>query len=262
VVADLKDRIVVITGAGQGLGRAYAEACARAGAAVVVNDIDLAAAGATVLAITDAGGNAVVSGHSVSDPDAAEALILFAQERFGAVDCLVNNAGLFHVALPLQETPAAVRRSIEVNLLGSVYCAMAALPRLRVGGAIVNITSGAALGMKGLGVYGAGKAGIMALTRAWAMDLDPGRLAICAVSPVAVTRMLRAAGRNPEGCAPPEALAPVIVHLLSGGARMVHGETLRVTADGLAWVTPPRNGAPFATLADWVPEDLVRHRPG
>src|SRR5438067_2428229 len=108
----LKDRAVVVTGAGRGLGEAFAVHLAQAGASVVVNDVDADLAERTAENIRAHGGRAVASGHTVTDPAQAQAIVDLCVREFGAIDGLVNNAGLNYEALPWQEEPGQVRELV------------------------------------------------------------------------------------------------------------------------------------------------------
>ncbi len=123
----LTGRCAVVTGAGKGLGAAYAKDLAAAGAAVVVNDIDLTSAAAVVNSITDQGGSAVVDGNSVTTWESSGAIVRTALTTFGRLDGLVNNAGVFYLADPSDEDPAMVEDMVRVNLLGTMHCGQHAI---------------------------------------------------------------------------------------------------------------------------------------
>lgn len=224
----LAGRVVVVTGAGRGLGRAYAEDAGRAGAAVVVNDIDLDEARAVAAALP----RAVASGHDISDPAQVDALIALARERYGRIDGLVNNAGLYYEATPWEDDPERIRRLLDVNVGGSLLCTAAAARVFHAqgeGGAIVNATSGALFGFPTTSTYSASKGAIASLTLCTAIDLAEIGVRVNAVAPVAATRLTLAAraGRRftPDGArsAPlqgiesrtPDRIAPLVTFLLS-----------------------------------------------
>jgi NAD(P)-dependent dehydrogenase (short-subunit alcohol dehydrogenase family) len=140
------DRVVLITGAGSGLGAATARALAAAGMRVVAADLDTAAAAATVEGIEGAGGTALALPLDVRDKGSAEAAIAKTLERFGGVDVLINNAGTDITAAFDEIEPETWDRVIDVNLRGPAVMTRAALPHLRAsrGGHIINITSTAA----------------------------------------------------------------------------------------------------------------------
>ncbi|MGH8922346.1 MAG: SDR family NAD(P)-dependent oxidoreductase, partial [Actinomycetes bacterium] len=151
----LDGKAVVITGAGRGLGEAYALHAARAGARVVVNDVDGELAEAVAAQIVEQGGRAVASAQSVRDPDQAGGVIDRCLAEFGRIDGLVNNAALNHRARPWDEDVHAVRELIEVNVLGVLYCGIAAarVMRRQRAGSIINISSGSSLGSLSAGTY-------------------------------------------------------------------------------------------------------------
>ncbi len=153
----LDGRSVIVTGSGRGLGRAYAVAAAAEGASVVVNDVDRPEAEAVAAEIRAAGGQAVASGDSVADAAAAERLVATAVDTFGGLHGLVNNAGLIEHGAPWELTAAQIDRLVDVNVRGVLNVGTAAMRAMRTGGGgvIVNVTSGAHLGMPGLALYGA-----------------------------------------------------------------------------------------------------------
>ena len=238
----LTGRCAVVTGAGKGLGAAYARNLAAAGAAVVVNDIDLASASAVVQSIIDRGGSAVVDGNSVTTWESSGAIVQTALATFGRLDGLVNNAGVFYLADPSEEDPAMVEDMVRVNLLGTMHCGQHAIRHMVAhgGGAIVNDTSGAQSGMRHRGTYGATKGATASLTYSWAMDLAAAGIRVNAISPIARTGMVdygKALGESGTDIAP-EHVAPLVTFLLSDDAREHHGKC-----------DPPRRTAPLHPLA-------------
>jgi NAD(P)-dependent dehydrogenase (short-subunit alcohol dehydrogenase family) len=241
----LAGKSVVVTGAGGGLGRAYALLAAHEGAAVVVNDVDGAAAEATVSAIEAAGGTAVVSVGSVAEPGTAGGIIATCTREFGRIDGLVNNAGVFFDALPWDETIDDVRQMVEVNLLGTIFCGRAALEQMRrqKSGVVVNITSGAAHGMRGMATYGATKGAVASLALSWALDAAGDNVRVFCVSPTARTGMRSRLHQSSafEG-RDPATVAPIVCYLLSDHTRGITGQIVRVAGTVVTLVRPVRVG--------------------
>jgi NAD(P)-dependent dehydrogenase (short-subunit alcohol dehydrogenase family) len=256
-VALLEDKAVVVTGAGRGLGRAYAEQAAAAGALVIVNDIDLDEAEQVAHGIRGAGGTALASGASVADAEGAQGLIRRCVEEFGRIDGLVNNAGLAHHALPWDEDFERVRRMVEVNVLGSLFCAIAASRPMReqASGTIINVTSGAHMGLATSSIYGATKGAVASLTYSLAIDLRSSGIRVNAISPVAETRMGPPRPRDRPMPAP-AAIAPLVVYLLSDLAAGVTGQVVRLTGDELSLISPPRMLTPPARRASWTAQAI------
>jgi len=243
--ADVTGKRIVITGAGRGLGAAYAALAAREGAAVVVNDVDLDHARDVVAGIGAAGGRAVADGSDIATWTGAGALIRHCVDAFGAIDGLVNNAGIFRLAGPYEQDPDEFRAVIEVNLLGTAYCGLHAI-RAMTRGSIVNVTSGAHAGSAGMGAYGASKGAVASLTYGWAVDLAGSGIRVNAVSPNAQTRMAetyeaflgdRAQKQNIGK--PPGQNAPAVVYLLSDLSAGVHGQVVRIDGEELSLIRHP-----------------------
>jgi NAD(P)-dependent dehydrogenase (short-subunit alcohol dehydrogenase family) len=259
----LEGRTIVVTGAGRGLGRAYAEHAAAAGAAVVVNDIDVDEARSVAATLP----RAIPSGHDVADPGDAEALVDLARRELGPLGGLVNNAGLYYEAAPWEEEPDRLRRLIEVNVLGSLFCTAAAARAFREqrsGGAIVNATSGALFGFPSLGAYGASKGAIISLTLSTALDLAELGVRVNAVAPIAATRLTLAAqvGRRhiPKGASrvplegieerTPDRIAPLVTYLLSSLADHHTGRAFRFDGTRLSRLSLGDAGGEEATRRD------------
>ncbi|RDI21040.1 SDR family NAD(P)-dependent oxidoreductase [Lentzea flaviverrucosa] len=227
----LAGKAVVITGAGQGLGRAFAVHAAAAGAAVVVNDVDEPFAGQVAGLITSRGGKAVVSAGPVQDPDQAEAMVDACTAAFGRIDGLVNNAGIRYQAEIGQDDPRAMRELIEINVLGTLYCTNAAV-RSMGRGSIVNLGSVAMVGQPTALTYSASKGAVASITAGAAAELRDKGIRVNAVCPVAWTRMAAADTKGgPSG--PPETIAPLVTYLLSDRAAKITGQLVRFAGQKL-----------------------------
>lgn len=265
----LAGKAIVITGAGRGLGAAYACHAADLGAAVVVNDVDRATAAETAAAIVASGGRAVSCPGDVSQWSFADTLVDACVEAFGAIDGLVNNAGILRPALVEDLAEADLRRMLEINVVGTIACARAALARMRGQGrgSIVNVASGSQAGDIGLGAYGATKAAVAAFTYSLAMETRGTAIRVNGLSPLAETAMaqqnahllaLQSANRDVRYVTLPDPAvnAPVLCYLLSDEAAGVHGQLVRIAGRQLSFVTHPMIAAPvmegewtFATVA-------------
>lgn len=198
----LDGKVAVITGAGNGIGRADALLFASEGAKIVVNDLGGArdgsgsggsAAEAVVEQIRAAGGEAVASTDSVAEREGAEAIIDKAVEAFGRIDILVNNAGILRDKTLVKMTDEMWDAVIDVHLKGTFLCTQAAAKKMIAqgdGGRIVNTTSvSGMMGNFGQTNYAAAKAGIYGLTRTAAIELQKHGITVNAVAPIAKTRM-------------------------------------------------------------------------
>jgi NAD(P)-dependent dehydrogenase (short-subunit alcohol dehydrogenase family) len=183
---DFAGKVAVVTGAGRGIGRAYAEGLAGAGASVVVADIAEATAEETAEAINAGGGIAVAVGVDIADHDSVAAMAEAAAMRFGGIDLLVNNAAIFggmKLDFLLTVDWDYLKRFLEVNLMGALVCIRACYPSMaeRGGGAIVNQSSTAAYLYAGY--YGWAKAGINSLTQQLAHELGSMKIRVNAIAP-------------------------------------------------------------------------------
>jgi NAD(P)-dependent dehydrogenase (short-subunit alcohol dehydrogenase family) len=237
----LTGRSVVVTGAGRGLGRAFADAAAAAGAEVVVNDVDREVAEAAVAAIRSAGGEAVADHSDISSWDGAAALIARCVGAFGGIDGLVNNAGVFYTRSPLEETESDLRRIVECNVLGTQFCGVHAMRAMAPngGGTIVNIGSEGMQGYATMGAYAATKGAVASLTYAWAHHIDETNVRVNAMLPNAQTRLSPVdANGSPLPRPDPAAVAPAVVYLLSDLSHALNGKILKFNGTTLASMLP------------------------
>lgn len=187
-MTELQNRVALITGASRGIGKAIALALAEAGATVAVNYRERSdEAEAVTEAIRKSGGRAAAFGADVSQRGAVQDMVRDIEERLGAIDILINNAGMAAVRSLDDITEEDFDRSIAVNLKSAFLCTQAVLPgmRARRWGRVVNLSSiGARVGAGSVSVaYGAAKAGVEGLTRAYALRLAPHGVTVNAIAP-------------------------------------------------------------------------------
>ena len=183
---DFSGKVAVVTGAGRGIGRAYAEGLARAGALVVVADIDEDNARRVADELSAGGAAAAAARVDVSSPESAQAMAAVAVERFGGIDFLVNNAAIFggmKLDFLLTVDWDYLERFLAVNLTGALVCTRACYSSMseRGGGAIVNQSSTAAYLYAGY--YGWAKAGVNSLTQQLAHELGSMNIRVNAIAP-------------------------------------------------------------------------------
>lgn len=256
----LEGKAIVVTGAGAGLGRAYALHAAGEGAAVVVNDVAPESAVTTAEMIANQGGTAIVSSGSVDSWVNAERIIADCARSFGAVDGLVNNAGVVRVSDPWLAEEADIRAVVETNLLGALFVGVHAL-RVMVkqgSGAIVNNTSSAQLGLPRMAVYGATKGGLASLTYGWALDAAAHGVRVNAYSPVAVTAMVDLSPLQLQELPSPEDNAPIVSYLLSDLAQDVSGQVIQRRGESLVVMSHPDLTEHSASAAAWTVETVAQ----
>jgi NAD(P)-dependent dehydrogenase (short-subunit alcohol dehydrogenase family) len=257
----LRGKIVLITGSGRGIGAAMARLAAEHGATVIVNDVDAEAASA--LDIRRRGGTAVPMAADVADWDAADALVTGIVERFGRLDGLVNNAGLFSMAPAAESSPRTWDALVRTNIIGVAACGQRAIAQMlgQGFGSIVNVTSGAQCGSPLMSVYGATKAAVASLTYTWAMELQDSHVRVNAISPRGDTRMSRYAkefrSRRGEAVTSEPAAAvnaPTAIYLLSDVAAGITGQVVRVEGGAIGLMLHPAVAAP---MIDGVAGDVA-----
>lgn len=230
----LEGRVIIVTGAGRGLGLAYALDMARRGAALVVNTRrrsagQAASAEAVVEQIVAIGGQAVACALAVEEPDAGDRLLAAALDSFGRIDGLVNNAGVPEARSLHKQKVEDFRSVFEINFFGSLTATLPIYRHMREQGAgrIVMTTSAAGVhGVHGMAAYSASKAAVIGLMRVIALEGASRGVHANAIAPYALTEITAAYVDEAKSAAmPPELVAPVVSWLMSPGCSL-NGECL------------------------------------
>src|SRR3954469_11598770 len=270
----LADKVVAVTGAGRGIGRAVALACAAEGASVVVNDYGVGIDGkepssevadAVVGEIEAAGGRAVAVADDISTMAAGDRIVQTALDTFGRLDGAVCVAGILRERMLFNMSEEEWDAVIETHLKGTftVFRAASAVMRKQDGGgSLVAFTSGVGMwGSVSQANYAAAKGGIVALMRSAAVGLQKYGVTANAIAPVAQTRM---AANVPGGTAEtgePEDVAPMVVYLLSDAARDVTGQNYTVVGGKVALWSQPREIRSLVKDGRWTPQELAEKLP-
>lgn len=272
---NLTGKVAVVTGSGQGLGLAYATELARAGAAVVVNDMFADVADSAVMAIVADGGRAVAEVAAVGTSEVAQQLIDRAVAEFGRLDILVNNAGILRDATLWKMTDQQFDEVITTHLRGTFTCTRAAAIRLREqgdGGRIICVGSPTGqVGNFGQTNYAAAKAGIVGMVRTWALELARAHITVNAIVPVAATGMtetvpflkpyvdalsagepLSSYARQELSFGSPQDAAGLVAFLASDAAAHITGQAIGIGGDRLAlWSHPSEVVVELAHGTGW-----------
>ncbi|MFC1458269.1 SDR family NAD(P)-dependent oxidoreductase [Microvirga arabica] len=279
----LEGKVAIVTGAGQGVGRAIAEGLAKAGASVVINDVGVtltgeaenaSAAEEAAAGIRGAGGQAAANRDSVADWGSAQRIVQTALDAFGRVDIVVNNAGILRDAIFHRMDPDEWRAVIDVHLHGSFNISRAAAPHFRQqqSGSYIHMTSTAGLiGNFGQANYMAAKLGIVGLSRAIAMDMQRFNVRSNCIAPFAWSRMVSSIPTETEADQvrvaklkqmTPEKIAPMVAFLGSDAAKAVSGQVFAVRNNEIFLMSQPRPVRSLHRGEGWTPEAIAEQLPG
>ena len=274
----LAGKVVLVTGAGGGIGRDFALAMAAAGAKVVVNDLGTSVRGdgassapaeQVVAAIRAAGGTAVANADSVAEWASANRIVQAALDTYGRIDAVVNNAGILRDRFFFNMSVEEWRAVIDVHLNGSFYVARAAAPHFKAqeSGAYIHMTSTSGLvGNLGQANYAAAKLGIVGLSKSIALDMAKYQVRSNCIAPFAWSRMIGSIPtETPDQQARIEKLksmqtakiAPLAVYLASDAAREVSGQIFAVRANEIYLMSQNR---PLRTVhrdGGWTAETIA-----
>ena len=266
----LAGRVAVVTGAGNGIGRAEAIGLAAQGAKVVVNDIGTSVGGegishspaeTVVKEIKNAGGSAVANFDSVATEKGADAIIQAAIDNFGKIDVLINNAGVVCKGSGVYEVSSSDwEKVIKTHLFGTFYCTRSATAFMKKQGygRIVNTSSHVGLGWKGLTAYSAAKEGIVGFTRTVARDMAEFGVTCNAIRPMAAWRgdMHVSTEMAPNR---PEDVAALVVYLASEQADHINGCIFEVWHGHVAiFIEPPPVLETLKKVGSWTTEELAK----
>jgi NAD(P)-dependent dehydrogenase (short-subunit alcohol dehydrogenase family) len=276
----LQDKVIIVTGAGRGIGREIALLAAREGAKVVVNDpgvasdgsgTDAAPAEQVVEEIRKQGRIAVANFESVAEAIPASKIVQQAIDSYGKLDGVVNNAGILRDAIFHRMSIDAFEQVIKVHLMGSFYVSHAAarLFREQESGAFVHFTSTSGLiGNFGQANYAAAKLGIVGLSKSIALDMQRFNVRSNCVSPFAWSRLIgtipteteeekaRVARMQQMG---PEKIAPLSVYLLGDAAKDVTGQIFAVRMNEIFLMGQSRPLRSIHRDGGWTPESIANH---
>lgn len=276
----MKDKVIVVTGAGNGIGRAIAMLLGAQGARVVVNDLGSSGSGdghdsgpASTVAreIVAAGGIAVPDTHSVAAPDSAAAIVRTAIDHFGRIDGVVNNAGILRDRIFHKMSDEEWQGVIDVHLNGAYYVSRAAAPYFKEqqSGVFVHMTSSAGLiGNFGQANYAAAKLGIVALSKSIALDMARFNVRSNCIAPFAWSRLIGTLPSETDAekrrlarmqAMTPEQVAPVAVFLASEAGRDVNGQILAVRGNELIVMSQPRPVMSVHRAEGWTLDSLAEH---
>jgi len=275
----LEGKVVVVTGAGRGIGREIALMAAREGARVIVNDIGVTLAGAAeaenpadavVAEIRAAGGEAAASRDSVASWAGAQGIVAAAIEAFGRIDAVVNNAAILRDAIFHRLEPADWEAVIQVDLNGAFYVSRAAIPHFRAqeGGAFVHMISASGLaGNFGQSAYAAAKAGLVALSKSIAIDAARYGVRSNCVAPSAWTRMTGSIPETGDNLArieqrrqvTPDKNAPLVVFLCGDAAAGVTGQVFATRKNEIFLMGQSRPLRGIHRGEGWTPQTVAEH---
>lgn len=278
--ATLEGKVIVVTGAGGGIGRDIALAMAREGAKVVVNDIGAAVDGEgqdsgpaqkVVAEISAAGGEAAANTDSVSEAQSANRIITTALDSFGRIDGVVNNAGILRDRFFHKMSDAEWDAVIKVHLYGSYYVSRAAATHFKEqqSGVFVHMTSTSGLiGNFGQANYSAAKLGIAALSKSIALDMQKFGVRSNCIAPFAWSRMIGSIPTETEAekarverikQMTPAKIAPLAVALCSDAAEQTNGQIFAVRNNEIFLISQPRPVRSVHRSEGWTPADVLNH---
>ena len=268
----LKGKSVAITGAGRGIGRAIALACAAEGANVVVADIGVGLAGddptsevadGVVREIKDLGGQALSCAESVTSMEGGSKIVNTAVEAWGSIDGVVCVAGILRERMLFNMSEDEWDAVIETHMKGhfTVFRHAAAVMRKQESGSLIGFTSGAFAGSVAQANYASAKGGIVSLVRSAAAGMHRYGVTANAIAPVARTRMSANVPMDLPEMGDPEDVAPLAVYLLSDKARHITGQVYTAVGNKIAVWNQPVEVRAMYTDGRWTPEEIEARLP-
>ena len=267
-MAYLDGKVIAVTGAGRGIGRAVALLCAAEGAKVVVADYGVGLAGEeptsevadeVVKEIGNAGGTAVAVADTVTTMEGGQRIVDTAVNEWGRIDGVVCVAGILRERMLFNMSEEEWDAVVETHLKGTftVFRAASAVMRKQQAGTLIGFTSGVGmLGSVAQANYAAAKAGIVTLVRSAALGLHKYGVTANCIAPVARTRMSANVPMQLDEMGEPEDVAPMVAYLLSDKARHITGQTYTVVGGKIAVWSQPAEVRAMYKDGRWSPEEI------
>ncbi|GAB5450194.1 MAG: SDR family oxidoreductase [Halioglobus sp.] len=263
----LDGKAVVVTGAGRGIGRGHALQFAKAGAAVVVNDIDAAVATEVVDEIEALGGRAIANDGSVGQKAGADSIVQACVEAFGKIDVMMANAGIARDRTFLKMSEDEFDEVMNVHVKGTFLCHQAAALQMKEqgsGGCLLSTVSAAHFGNFGQTNYSGAKGAIASMTYTMAMELARYGIRVNAISPSGTTRMSDTyvgpdGKKHPMPFIDPELNGPVLVYLCSDEGNYISGQVFGTGGERIALLEQPKYGHTLLMPGGWTVEAVQQH---
>lgn len=263
----LDGKAAVVTGSGRGIGRGHALQLARAGASVVVNDVDADVAAEVVDEIKGLGGNAIVNTDSVGEKSGADAIVAACSDAFGKIDIMMANAGVVRDRTFLKMTEEEFDLVMNVHVKGTFLCHQAAALAMKeqgTGGVLLSTVSAAHFGNFGQANYAGAKGAIASMTYTLAMELARYGIRVNALSPSGTTRMSDTyigpdGKKHPMPYIDPELNGPVLVYLCSDEGNYVSGQVFGTGGERISILNHPSYGHTLIMPDGWTIEAVQQH---
>ena len=263
----LKGKAAVVTGAGRGIGKGHALQLARAGASVVVNDVDGDVAQEVVGEIAGFGGTAIANTDSVAEKACADAIVSACVEAFGKIDIMMANAGIVRDRTFLKMTEDEFDAVINVHVKGTFLCHQAAALSMKeagTGGVLLSTVSAAHFGNFGQTNYAGAKGAIASMTYTLAMELARYGIRVNAISPSGTTRMSDTyvgpdGKKHPLPYIDPELNGPMLVYLCSDEGNYISGQVFGTGGERISILNQPSYGHTLLMPGGWTIEEVQKN---
>jgi 3-oxoacyl-[acyl-carrier protein] reductase len=263
----LEGKAAVVTGAGRGIGKGHALQLAKAGASVVVNDIDADVAAEVVAEIAAFGGKAIVNTGNVGDKAGADSIVAACVAAFGKIDIMMANAGIARDKTFLKMTEEDFDSVMNIHVKGTFLCHQAAALQMKeqgTGGCLVSTVSAAHFGNFGQVNYAGAKGAIASMTYTMAMELARYGIRANAISPSGTTRMSDTyvgpdGKKHPMPFIDPELNGPVLVYLCSDEGNYISGQIFGTGGERIALLEHPKYGHTLFMPGGWTLEAVQKN---
>jgi len=263
----LDGKAAVVTGAGRGIGKGHALQLAKAGASVVVNDVDAEVAGEVVAEIGSLGGKAIANTDSVAEKAGADAIVAACVGAFGKIDIMMANAGIVRDKTFLKMSEEDFDAVMNVHVKGTFLCHQAAALSMKeadTGGVLLATVSAAHFGNFGQTNYAGAKGAIASMTYTLALELARYGIRVNAISPSGTTRMSDTyigpdGKKHPMPYIDPELNGPMLVYLCSDEGNYISGQVFGTGGERISILNHPRYGHTLLMPGGWTIEEVRKN---